>query len=98
MRRTGEEKVGGLEVQLQEAKLRLEGYEKVEKELDDIVMQSAQSKMSLEERGYDTRLLCVSMLIIITAVEHSCDAERVLFTYGFGTSVPTNSKRRLQQR
>ena len=31
-------------------------------------------------------------------MEHECDAERVLFSYGFGTSVPTNSRRRLQQR
>lgn len=45
-RREGEVKVGGLEAQLQEARLRLDGYEKVEKELDDIVMQSAQSKTS----------------------------------------------------
>ena len=44
MRREGEVKVGGLEAQLREARLRLEGYEKVEKELDDIVMQSAQCK------------------------------------------------------
>lgn len=44
VRREGEVKVGGLEAQLHEARLRLEGYEKVEKELDDIVMQSAQCK------------------------------------------------------
>jgi hypothetical protein len=33
-----------LEVQLQDVREQLLGYEKIEKELDDIVMESAQSK------------------------------------------------------
>ena len=32
------------------------------------------------------------------AVESESDAERVLFSYGFGTSVPSTSRRRMQQR
>ena len=39
----GEATVRKLEEQLAQLKLRLEGYEKIEKELDDIVLQSAQS-------------------------------------------------------
>ena len=31
-------------------------------------------------------------------VENESDAERVLFSYGFGTSVPSTSRRRMQQR
>lgn len=42
--------------------------------------------------------LHVMMVGLLVSVEHSCDAERVLFSYGFGTSVPAHSKRRLQQR
>ena len=36
--------VNRLETQLQDARQRLLGYEKIEKELDDIIMESAQSK------------------------------------------------------
>ena len=45
--------------------------------------------------------LCSTIVVftgLLLAVEHECDAERVLFSYGFGTSIPTNSRRRLQQR
>lgn len=31
-------------------------------------------------------------------VESDVDAERVLFSYGFGTSVPSTSRKRMQQR
>ena len=34
----------------------------------------------------------------LDAVEGESDAERVLFSYGFGTSVPSTSRRRMQQR
>ena len=36
--------VKGLETQLQDTQQRLRGYEQIEKELDDIVIQSAQSE------------------------------------------------------
>ncbi len=39
-----EGKIRGLETELQEARQKLENYEKVEKELDEIVMQSAECK------------------------------------------------------
>ena len=101
VKRDSEGRVGGLEAQLQEARLRLDGYEKIEHELDDIVMQSAQCR-SLKPFRLSCRLItmcvCVCMYGRGHAVEHSCDAERILFTYGFGISVPTNSRRRLQQR
>lgn len=34
-----------LEMQLQDTRQQLQGYEKIEKELDDIVMESAQSRL-----------------------------------------------------
>lgn len=34
----------GLEVRVEEQRLRLEGYERVERDLDDLVMQAAQSE------------------------------------------------------
>ena len=37
----------GLEVRLEEQRLRLEGYERVERDLDDLVMQAAQCKHCL---------------------------------------------------
>ena len=42
-----------------------------------------------------------SLLFLINApllVESEQDAERVLFSFGFGTSVPSTSRRRMQQR
>ena len=36
--------------------------------------------------------------VIMPTVESDVDAERVLFSYGFGASVPSTSKRRMQQR
>lgn len=32
------------------------------------------------------------------AVEDEAEAERVLFSYGYGANVPTTAKRRLKQR
>lgn len=40
----GEITVRRMEEQLEQMKQRLEGYEKIERELDDIVLQSAQSE------------------------------------------------------
>ncbi|XP_078737329.1 progesterone-induced-blocking factor 1 isoform X1 [Lampetra fluviatilis] len=55
-----------------ELRARVDTYERLEAELDDVVMQSAQ--MESEE-----------------------EAERVLFSYGYGANVPTTAKRRLKQ-
>ncbi|KPP60528.1 progesterone-induced-blocking factor 1-like, partial [Scleropages formosus] len=55
-----------------EHQARLETYEKLEKELDDVTVQAAE--MGSED-----------------------DAERVLFSYGYGANVPTTAKRRLKQ-
>lgn len=41
---TKEMQINKLEAQVQDLSQRLQSYEKIEKELDDIVMQSAQSK------------------------------------------------------
>ena len=61
-----------MESALNERNVRLETYEKLERELDDVVMQAAD-------------------------VEDEEEAERVLFSYGYGANVPTTAKRRLKQ-
>jgi progesterone-induced-blocking factor 1 len=39
----------------------------------------------------------VAVIVCTFLVDNEEDAERVLFSYGFGTSIPTNSKRRARQ-
>uniref|UniRef100_A0A8C5LYF7 Progesterone immunomodulatory binding factor 1 n=1 Tax=Leptobrachium leishanense TaxID=445787 RepID=A0A8C5LYF7_9ANUR len=67
-----EKQTGELQAHISEHRTRLETYEKLEKELDDVIMQSAE-------------------------MENDIEAERVLFSYGYGANVPTTAKRRLQQ-
>ena len=38
------------------------------------------------------------MCLYVCPVESEDDAERVLFSYGYGANVPTTAKRRLKQR
>uniref|UniRef100_UPI00398F69EF progesterone-induced-blocking factor 1 n=1 Tax=Pristiophorus japonicus TaxID=55135 RepID=UPI00398F69EF len=61
-----------LQAQNSELQARLVTYEKLEQELDGVIMQSAE-------------------------MENEEDAERVLFSYGYGANVPTTAKRRLKQ-
>ncbi|XP_078258403.1 progesterone-induced-blocking factor 1 [Rhinoraja longicauda] len=61
-----------LQTQNTELQARLVTYEKLEQELDGVIMQSAE-------------------------MEDEDDAERVLFSYGYGANVPTTVKRRLKQ-
>ncbi|XP_048453999.1 progesterone-induced-blocking factor 1 isoform X2 [Rhincodon typus] len=61
-----------LQAQNSELQARLVTYEKLEQELDGVIMQSAE-------------------------MENEDDAERVLFSYGYGANVPTTAKRRLKQ-
>ncbi|CAF0983362.1 unnamed protein product [Adineta ricciae] len=60
-----------IDTELNEKRTKLQVYEKVEQELDEVVMQAAQ-------------------------VENDGEAEKVLFSYGYGASLPTSAKRRLQ--
>ncbi|XP_033100257.1 progesterone-induced-blocking factor 1-like [Anneissia japonica] len=69
---SSERQIKELESEIAEKKSKLEIYEKLEQELDDVVMQAAE---------YD----------------NEDEAERVLFSYGYGANVPTTSKRRLKQ-
>ncbi|KAA0722223.1 Progesterone-induced-blocking factor 1 [Triplophysa tibetana] len=61
-----------LQTQNSEQQARLETYERLEKELDDVTMQAAE-------------------------MENEDEAERVLFSYGYGANIPTTAKRRLKQ-
>ncbi|XP_039225659.1 progesterone-induced-blocking factor 1 isoform X2 [Crotalus tigris] len=67
-----EKRISELQAQNSEYQARLDTYEKLEKELDEIIMQTAE-------------------------LENEDEAERVLFSYGYGANVPTTAKRRLKQ-
>lgn len=69
---SSEKRITELQTQNSEHKTRLDIYEKLEKELDEIIMQTAE-------------------------IENEDEAERVLFSYGYGANVPTTAKRRLKQ-
>uniref|UniRef100_A0A2K6S8Q3 Progesterone immunomodulatory binding factor 1 n=1 Tax=Saimiri boliviensis boliviensis TaxID=39432 RepID=A0A2K6S8Q3_SAIBB len=69
---SSEKRVTELQAQNSEHQARLDIYEKLEKELDEIIMQTAE-------------------------IENEDEAERVLFSYGYGANVPTTAKRRLKQ-
>ncbi|MCJ8748089.1 hypothetical protein PDJAM_G00160970 [Pangasius djambal] len=69
---SSEKRITELQSQNAEQQVRLETYEKLEKELDDVTMQAAE-------------------------MENEDEAERVLFSYGYGANVPTTAKRRLKQ-
>ncbi|TRY54366.1 hypothetical protein DNTS_011129 [Danionella cerebrum] len=69
---SSEKRITELHAQSSEQQARLETYERLEKELDDVTMQAAE-------------------------MENEDEAERVLFSYGYGANIPTTSKRRLKQ-
>ncbi|KAM9364266.1 progesterone-induced-blocking factor 1 isoform 1-T2 [Pholidichthys leucotaenia] len=69
---SSEKRVTELQAQNAEQASRLETYEKLEQELDQVTMQAAE-------------------------IENEEEAERVLFSYGYGANVPTTAKRRLKQ-
>ena len=45
-------------------------------------------------------VMAIHILLILNflLVENESDAERVLFSYGYGANVPSTAKRRMQQR
>ncbi|NXC93124.1 PIBF1 factor, partial [Certhia familiaris] len=69
---SSETRIIELQTQNSELQARLDTYEKLEKELDEIILQTAE-------------------------MEDEVEAERVLFSYGYGANVPTTAKRRLKQ-
>ncbi|NXG14391.1 PIBF1 factor, partial [Grallaria varia] len=69
---SSETRIIELQTQNSEFQARLNTYEKLEKELDEIILQTAE-------------------------MEDEVEAERVLFSYGYGANVPTTAKRRLKQ-
>ncbi|NP_001003575.1 progesterone-induced-blocking factor 1 [Danio rerio] len=69
---SSEKRITELQAQNSEHQARLETYERLEKELDDVTMQAAE-------------------------MENEDEAERVLFSYGYGANIPTTAKRRLKQ-
>uniref|UniRef100_A0A8C7KFT6 Progesterone immunomodulatory binding factor 1 n=1 Tax=Oncorhynchus kisutch TaxID=8019 RepID=A0A8C7KFT6_ONCKI len=69
---SSEKQITELQAQNAEQQARLQTYEKLEQELDDVTMQAAE-------------------------IDNEEEAERVLFSYGYGANVPTTAKRRLRQ-
>nr|XP_046196485.1 progesterone-induced-blocking factor 1-like [Oncorhynchus gorbuscha] len=69
---SSEKQITELQAQNAEQQARLQTYEKLEQELDDVTMQAAET-------------------------DNEEEAERVLFSYGYGANVPTTAKRRLRQ-
>ncbi|KAM9803964.1 progesterone-induced-blocking factor 1 [Neosynchiropus ocellatus] len=69
---SSEKRLAELHAQNAEQASRLETYEKLEQELDQVTIQAAE-------------------------IENEDEAERVLFSYGYGANVPTTAKRRLKQ-
>ncbi|KAI9535543.1 hypothetical protein NQZ68_003097 [Dissostichus eleginoides] len=69
---SSEKRLAELHAHNAEQASRLETYEKLEQELDQVTMQAAE-------------------------IENEEEAERVLFSYGYGANVPTTAKRRLKQ-
>ncbi|XP_002737941.1 progesterone-induced-blocking factor 1-like [Saccoglossus kowalevskii] len=72
LQNTTQKRITELDTENTEMKTKLTTYEKLEQELDDVVMQAAD-------------------------IEDESEAERVLFSYGYGANVPTTAKRRLKQ-
>ncbi|XP_074621025.1 progesterone-induced-blocking factor 1-like [Acropora palmata] len=72
LQNSSEKRLVELESKCKEQSDKLDVYEKLEKELDDVIMQAAE-------------------------IENESDAERVLFSYGYGANVPSTAKRRMQQ-
>lgn len=72
LQNSSEKRLVELESKLKEQSDKLTVYEKLEKELDDVIMQAAE-------------------------IDNEADAERVLFSYGYGANVPSTAKRRMQQ-
>ncbi|XP_025087793.1 progesterone-induced-blocking factor 1-like [Pomacea canaliculata] len=66
-----EKRVVELEGQLSERNAKLETYERLEGELDDVILQAAE-------------------------IDNEQEAEKVLFSYGYGANVPSTTKRRMQ--
>ncbi|XP_023565431.1 progesterone-induced-blocking factor 1 isoform X3 [Octodon degus] len=69
---SSEKRITELQAQNSEHQARLDIYEKLERELDEIIMQTAE-------------------------IENEDEAERILYSYGYGANVPTTAKRRLKQ-
>ncbi|KAL1021668.1 hypothetical protein UPYG_G00016330 [Umbra pygmaea] len=69
---SSEKRITELQAQNAEHLARLQTYEKLEQELDDVTMQAAE-------------------------IDNEEEAERVLFSYGYGANVPTTARRRLKQ-
>ena len=75
--------------ELNDKRTKLHVYVKVEHELDEVVMQAAQGQMTITSR-------LLVFLSSVRVVDNDGDAEKALFSYGYGASLPTSAKRRLQ--
>ena len=110
VRGEGGEKVRELEGRVRDQAERLAAYQKVETEMDDVVLQAAQGQQCIyyiticaSGSAILRRVLCVCVCVCVCDIaiyiaESESDAEKILFSYGFGASLPTTACRRAQQR
>ena len=77
-----------IDTELNDKRTKLHVYEKVEQELDEVVMQAAQGNRHNKTKS--------DLFTSIYIVENDNDADKILFSYGYGASLPTSAKRRLQ--
>lgn len=102
---SAEKRAAELRAQNAQQASRLQAYELLEQELDQVTLQAAEGKTTLQpspggQAGQQaaSRPHHVVLLCLCVAVEGEDEAERVLFSYGYGANVPTTARRRLQQR
>lgn len=99
---SAEKRVAELRAQNAEQASKLDTYEHLEKELDQVTVQAAEGEneptgqvfFKPDTQPYGPRV-CVCVCVV---VEDEEEAERVLFSYGYGANIPTTARRRLQQR
>nr|XP_051706576.1 progesterone-induced-blocking factor 1 isoform X4 [Oryctolagus cuniculus] len=92
-----EKRITELQAQNSEHQARLDIYEKLEKELDEIIMQTAEINREKSRDGTFQSVQHVLYIMTYVTFENEDEAERVLFSYGYGANVPTTAKRRLKQ-
>lgn len=88
-----------LRAQNAEQASRLDTYERLEQELDRVTVQAAQGKSAVRRSGVLKQVGVLQLRLgSSVTVQDEEEAEKVLFSYGYGANVPTTARRRLKQR
>ncbi len=84
------------ENKLNEKANRLETYEKLEREMDEVILQAAECEWDYPKFSKYLSFTCNKNLRCWIA-ENNEEAEKLLFSYGYGANIVTSAKRRLLQ-